>query len=196
MTGDPVRAVLVGALAAVVVFCLLERRRRRSAQPARPEKARKDRLLSPWRSAAAAIWFLLVLGGAIATHVDSDLRPCTDSTQTTSPAHSTEDSSTASGAAAGKKVTTTGQSVQTTRSCDPLGVGQLAVLMVPAVVLVAPALKGFNVAGLFGVDFKEQAAAVAKEQVFRVILETAVGATTLEAVEEARAGRVSDLPAE
>lgn len=155
--------------------------------------------LAPWRVVLAAAWTVVIVALGVASRLESTLRICTTSTVATEPNSSEEISTNDNGAVTGKKTTSTGQTEQTTKTCEPVSVGELAVISLPLLILISPILKGFNIAGLFGIDFREFQEKVvqeAKEQSIRVIIEYETGARTKTALDQAQQGRVSDLPQE
>jgi hypothetical protein len=133
----------------------------------------------------------------VATRLDPDLRLCKTTTVTGDAATSSETSRDAAGAVTGEMRTAAGATKQTTETCEPLGVPEMAVLSLPSLVLIAPILKGINIAGLFGVDFREFQSRVAQQatdQVVRVIIEQKFGDQATAAVKQAASGEVTDLP--
>jgi hypothetical protein len=157
----------------------------------------EERRLAVWRPVVAAGWFAVVLGAGVATRLDPDLRLCKTTTVTGDAATSSETSRDAVGAVTGETRTAAGATKQTTETCEPLGVPEMAVLSLPSLVLIAPILKGINIAGLFGVDFREFQSRVAQQatdQVVRVIIEQKFGDQATAAVKQAASGEVTDLP--
>jgi hypothetical protein len=153
--------------------------------------------LALWRVVLAGVWITVVLGAGIVTRLDPDLHICKTTTIVTDPATSVETSTDATGTVTGEKTTSAPPTEQSTRACEPLGVAEMAVLLLPFLILVAPILKGFNIAGLFGFDFREFQEKVvddAKAQVIRVVVAHDIGVKTKEAVNQMEEGRVSDLP--
>lgn len=152
--------------------------------------------LSNWRVIPALLWFVLVTTAWFVVRFDSDLHPCkttvTDKGATTSVA-------TEEGPRGNVKGTTRSEGSATTdtsTACEPLGAIELAVLLIPSLLLIAPALKGINIAGLFGFDFRELQEKVmtqAQEQVIRVILEQEIGTRAQRALSEVDKGDVVDL---
>ncbi len=79
----------------------------------------------------------------------------------------------------------------------PTDAAELAVLSLPGLVLLRPILKGFNIAGLFGVDFKEiteNAARAAEEQALRLATTTQALAKVEQAAPGVDEQSVTDLP--
>jgi hypothetical protein len=108
-----------------------------------------------------------------------------------------EKSTDAQGALSGTKTSMDGATAQTSTPCEPVGLAELAVLALPALFLISPLLKGFNMAGLVGIDFRdfqEKVVQEAKEQIIRVIIERETGEKTQTALAQAAEGEVSPLP--
>ena len=167
----------------------------RSGEPLRGMA--EERRLPLWRVVFAGVWIAAVLGVGIVSRLDPDLRICRTTTVITNPSTSVETSTDATGTVTGERTTSVPKTEQSTTICEPLGVAEIAVLLLPFLILIAPILKGFNIAGLFGFDFREFRERVVdetKEQVIRVIVESDIGAKTIRAVHQIDEGKVSDLP--
>ncbi|MDQ1492334.1 MAG: hypothetical protein QOJ23_4848 [Actinomycetota bacterium] len=156
--------------------------------------------LPVWRAVLALVWFAGVLVLGVVTRWDPDLRLCDTKVVTKEPSSSSE-TEVAPEAKVTKKDTSQGATKERTRSCNPVGVPELAALSLPVLVLVLPALKSFSIAGLFSVDLIEQRAAEkatqqATGQVLRVIFEDRFGEDIATSEAQAAAGQVRPLPDE
>jgi hypothetical protein len=160
------------------------------------ESDQKSRLPS-WRKGLAVVWFGGLLAFGVAGRIDPELRVCQGTKVTTSVGPSIERSTDASGATAGTKVTTTDEAHQSTDSCAPVSVAELAALTLPGLFLIQPILKGINIAGLFGIDFKdiqEKATKAATEQTVRLVLTSERGSTSETASEQVAEQDFYDVP--
>lgn len=150
--------------------------------------------LSTWRIVCSISWLGLVLFLGVLTRIDRDLQVCKAAVAETSKASSTE--TTKSKGQVTTKETLMPALTETTTTCEPIGAGDLALLLLPVAVLIWPKLKGFNIAGV-GLDlreFQEQVVAAAEERVIRVIIEERVGSKTVRALQEVEEGALADLP--
>jgi hypothetical protein len=107
-----------------------------------------------WRSAAAAVWFLGIVATWFVARLDPDLHLCRTSTAIDAPTSAVETERTGSGKIRSTITTTTPAATQSTTSCEPVGAVELAILLVPCLILVVPELKSMSVPGLFGVEFR------------------------------------------
>jgi hypothetical protein len=154
--------------------------------------------LPRWRAGLALAWLLGVLALGIVTRWDPDLRLCDTKVVTKEP-WSSRETEVAPEEKVTNKETSQGAVKERTKSCEPLGVPELAVLSLPAFLLVLPALKSFSIAGLFAVELKEverRATEKATEQALRVIVEHRFGEDLATAKAQAAAGQVRPLPDE
>lgn len=154
--------------------------------------------LSWWRIAGAIFWVAGVLSLGVLTRLEPGFSPCNKTVVEGTPTSSTETTTNADGSVVIKK-TKTPVPTETTTACEPLGAAELALLMLPVLIFIWPALKGFNIGGV-GVDLREierkavaKAEETAQEQVIRVIVEREVGTKTEEALRQVSEGNLTDL---
>ena len=150
-----------------------------------------------WRLLSAVLWVGWVLGVGVATRVDEDLAPCKTSSVVTTPGTSLETGSGADGATS--KSVRSEPTTATTETCEPVSVAEVAVLLLPAVLLISPILKGITIAGLGTFDLKEEVNQIKKEtaeQVVRVVFQQEIGTGLAQATGDLDAGQVEPLPDE
>lgn len=155
----------------------------------------EDRRLTPWRAGVATAWVAGALMLGVLSRISPDLQACSATIGETDPSTTVEETTAADGTTS-HRTSTVPRARSVSRSCSPVGVGELAVLLLPALIVASPALKGFNIAGLFGVDLKElkkEVATESRELVLRLIVERDRGEKLTEAMEETAA---VDLPEE
>jgi hypothetical protein len=138
--------------------------------------------LPRWRLVAALTWTALVLLAASATYVVDRMQLCSTQTVHTPQRRETETSTLGEGRAhqrarRGPSRTTKVQtaSTVTTMRCSGASLPGIALALLPAVAVLSPSLKSFDVAGLFGAMFRdvERKLDVQQEQVDRVARDVA-----------------------
>ena len=153
--------------------------------------------LAVWRVILAGLWLIVILDAAVVTRLDPDLQLCKTASVVKDEITSVETTTDANGNVTSETTTKVPMSKEATETCEPLGVAEFAVLLLPSLILISPVLKGFNIAGLFGFDFrdfKEEVVSETQEKVIRVVIEREVGAKTERAVNQIGEGKLSDLP--
>lgn len=113
---------------------------------------------APWAVPALIAWALAVIAVAVVTHTVDGAGLCSTTEVTTPEERSVEETVTGSGAGADDVSTrrvTTAATVQRTEVCEGLSPAQVAVLLLPGLLLLVPALRSVDVAGLFELSFRE-----------------------------------------
>jgi len=152
--------------------------------------------LPAWRAWIAGGYCLVVLAFGAWTWANPEDMFCSSSTETTEPGVVIEMSAGADGRRSESKSTQAEASETTTDTCTGLSVAQVGLLLLPAVGLVWPAIKGFSIAGI-GIDLwevKEAAAKEATEQVIRIVMERQVGESVREGFAESERVDPDELP--
>jgi hypothetical protein len=169
-----------------------------STAPVAPAATTRDssgQSLGAIRIGFAVVWMAGILALGTLSRLDTDLHACRTTTASTGSSTGTERVTGAPGAATRKSSTASGSTV-TTRTCEPIGLPELAFASFPAMVALLPAIKGFNL-GVFGVDLREverQVAEQTKEQIFRVIHEHRAVSGIALGLEQANSGDVEPAP--
>lgn len=129
--------------------------------------------------------------------LDEDLHLCKTAVTSGPAVTTTETERTRRGSAGRTKTIEVPATEESTRSCEPIGVVELAVLLVPSLLLIAPALERINIAGLLGVELRRvQERVEAQGRVVTYVYADLLGQRTEEAFTQADKGQVVPLPAE
>lgn len=135
--------------------------------------------LPPWRVATAAVLALTVVGTAVITRLTPSLHLCQTTTVTTIGEGS--DSS---------------MLQRTEEACSPpLDLQYVALLLLPSVLLVAPVLSEFTIAGLFSAKLRQVVAEEATRQTQSLLVTHELGETFRESLESSEhPDQLEDLP--